>query len=443
MKTKKFNRRDFIMKSSAGAIGLSVATTARSYANILGANDRMNFATIGVHGRGKALIMAAAAQKNAAMTAICDVDSREADITGNFVQKRFDKKPDFYTDIRKLLEDKNIDALLIATPDHWHAPMTLMGVQADKHVYVEKPCSHNPREGELLVEARQKYGKVIQMGNQQRSAPISIQAVKDIREGMIGEVYYGKAWYANDRKTIGVGKTSEVPSWLDWELWQGPAPHTKYKDNYVHYNWHWFRNWGTGEICNNGAHEIDVCRWALGVGYPKYVASSGGRYHFKDDWEFYDTQVANYEFEGGKMITWEGRSCNGLKHYERGRGSTIHGTNGTILLDRNKYIAYDKQGKVIKEIEEKEKSATLDTTGAGVLDVLHVKNFIGAIKDGETQNSPIKEGHISTLLCHLGNISQKVGRKLELDVSNGHILNDEEAMKEWGREYEQGWDMKV
>ena len=443
MKTNKFNRREFIVKSSASAIGLSVATTASSYASILGANDRINLAVIGLRGRGKALVSAAGAQENTTMKAICDVDSRESDITGKLVEERFGKKPKFYTDIRKLLEDKNIDAIMIAAPDHWHAPMSLMGLQADKHVYVEKPCSHNPGEGELLVEAQKKYGKVVQMGNQQRSAPISIQAMKDIKEGMIGDVYYGKAWYASNRSSIGIGKAIDVPSWLDWELWQGPAPRMNYKDNYVHYNWHWFTNWGTGEICNNGTHEIDVCRWALGVDYPKSVTSSGGRYHYKDDWEFYDTQVANFEFEGGKMISWEGRSCNGFKHYGRGRGSSIHGTKGTIMLDRNRYIAYDKDGKVIKEMEEKEKSATLDTRGEGILDVLHVKNFISAIKTGEAQNSPIQEGHISTLMCHLGNISQKVGRKLDLDISNGHILNDEEAMQHWGREYESGWDMKV
>ncbi len=443
MKTNKFNRREFIKKSSAGAVGFSVATSAKSYANILGANDRMNFAAVGVHGRGKALILAASQQKNTSMSAICDVDERESDIAGKFVNDKFGKKPKFYTDIRKLLENKDIDAILIATPDHWHAPMSLMGVQADKHVYVEKPCSHNPREGELLVEARQKYGKVIQMGNQQRSGLISIQAMKDIQEGLIGDVYYGKAWYANDRKSIGTGKAVEVPSWLDWELWQGPAPREEYKDNFVHYNWHWFTNWGTGEICNNGTHEIDICRWALGVSYPKAVASSGGRYHFKDDWEFYDTQVANFEFEGGKMLSWEGRSCNGLRQYKRGRGATIHGTKGTILLDRNNYIAYDNDQNVIKEMAAKDISATTDTTGVGGLDVYHMSNFINAIKDGEKLHSPIEEGHISTLLCHLGNISQRVGRKLNLDVANGHILNDPEAMQHWGREYAPGWGMKV
>lgn len=443
MTYKKHSRREFVKKSTAGAAGLSLTFSARSYSNILGANDRMNFGAVGVRGRGKALIKSVAAQTNTAMAAICDVDRREFDITGKLVQENFDKKAKTYTDIRKMLENKDIDAILIATPEHWHAPMALMGVQAGKHVYVEKPCSHNPREGEILVEARQKYGKVIQMGNQQRSANISKQAIKDIKEGLIGDVYYGKAWYSATRGTIGKGKATAVPDWLDWELWQGPAPREEYRDNYVHYNWHWFWNWGTGEINNNGTHEIDICRWALGVDFPKSVVSSGGRYHFEDDWQFYDTQVVNYEFEGGKMITWEGRSCNGLYHYDRGRGVTLHGKKGSILLDRNNYIVYDEKRNVIKEVDEAGQSATTDTVGEGFLDVLHMRNFINAAREGEKQNSPIKEGHITNLLCHLGNYSQKLGRKLMLDTSNGHVLNDKEAMEYWSREYEPGWEMKL
>ncbi len=439
----KHSRREFVKKSTAGAVGLSFALSAKSYSNIIGANDRMNFAAVGVQGRGKALIQAVAALENTSLRAICDVDSREFDITGKLVKDLFGKKAKNHTDIRKMLESKDVDAILIATPEHWHAPMALMGAQAGKHVYVEKPCSHNPKEGEILVEAQKKYGKVIQMGNQQRSSPISIQAIQDVRNGLIGEAYYGKAWYSNGRGTIGRGKEAPVPEWLDWELWQGPAPRRSYKDNYVHYNWHWFWHWGTGEINNNGTHEIDICRWALNVDYPKTVVSSGGRYHFDDDWQFYDTQVVNYEFEEGKMISWEGRSCNNLNQYDRGRGATIHGTKGSILLDRNKYIVYDSQRNIVKEMDEAGESATTDTVGAGYLDMLHMKNFVSAIKSGEKQNSPIHEGHITNLLCHLGNYSQKLGRKLTLDTSNGHILDDKEAMSYWGREYEPGWEMKL
>ncbi|TRX56302.1 Gfo/Idh/MocA family oxidoreductase [Fulvivirga sp. M361] len=442
MKTNS-NRREFIKKTSAGTIGLAMSMSAKSYSNILGANDRLRFGVAGLHGRGKALIKAAAALPNATVSAICDVDSRQFDFAGELVHKVTGKKAKHYKDYRKMAESKHIDCIAIATPEHWHAPMAIMGAQNGKHVYVEKPCSHNPQEGIMLIEAQKKYDVKIQMGNQQRSAPTSIQAMQDIKEGLIGEPYYGKAWYSNGRRGIGRGQVSAVPDWLDWELWQGPAPRAEYKSIYVHYNWHWFWQYGTGEIHNNGTHEIDVCRWALGVKYPDSVTSSGGRFHYKDDWEFYDTQVVNYEYGNGKMITWEGRSCNPFHHYGRGRGATIHGTKGTILLDRNNYVAYDMGGKEIKNVKEAELSATTNTIGEGNLDKLHFKNFADAIREGIPQNSPIDEGACTSHLCHLGNISQRIGRKLHIDKETGKMLNDTEAMSYWSREYAPGWEPVV
>ncbi len=437
------SRRTFIKKSALGTMGattLAFGFSASSYARIVGANDRINFAVAGLNSRGQALTTAALAVKNCTVSHICDVDDRVNDKMSASISKSTGKAPNTYTDIRKLLESNDVDALAIATPDHWHTPMAVLAVQAGKNVYVEKPCSFNPDEGELLVEVQKKYGKVVQMGNQQRSGLISIQAISDIRSGIIGKVYMGKAWYSNRRGSIGVGKPVEVPDWLKWDLWQGPAPRTGYKDNIVHYNWHWFERWGTGEINNNGTHEIDICRWALDVDYPTKVSSSGGRYHFDDDWEFADTQVASFEFEGGKLITWEGKSCNAHPYFDRGRGATIHGTEGTILLDRNSYLVYDNKGNLIKETNEKEASDTMDTVGAGSLDTKHMVNFVGAIRDGVTQHSPILEGHKTNLLCHLGNIAQKTGRALKTDPSNGHILDDPEAMEFWSREYEPGWE---
>ncbi|MEN7550825.1 Gfo/Idh/MocA family oxidoreductase [Rapidithrix thailandica] len=433
-------RRDFLKKSAIGGMGLAFSFSAKSYANILGANDRVNFAVIGINGRGQALTHAIADSKNTSLGYLCDVDTRAMEKGIQLFSERTGKKPKTEEDFRKLLEIKDVDAIAIATPDHLHAPMAIAGVAAGKHVYVEKPCCHNPQEGEWLVEAQKKHGKVVQMGNQQRSAPTSIQAMLDIQEGLIGEVYFGKAWYSNKRGTIGTGKKVATPEWLNWDLWQGPAPRRDFQDIWVHYNWHWFWHWGTGEINNNGTHEIDICRWALGVKYPTKVTSNGGRYHFDDDWEFYDTQVANFEFEGGKMITWEGKSCNPSKYHNRGRGATIHGTKGTILLDRNIYIAWDLDGNKLKEITENDASATTDTVGRGSLDVKHMSNFLDAIREGKQQNSPIDEGYKSNLLCHLGNISQKVGRNLLIDPNTGKILGDGEAMQMWGRTYEKGWE---
>lgn len=442
------SRRNFVKKLAAGSVGLAAGSwamtaNAQSYKRILGANDRINVALVGINGRGNALMKAALASENTTIDHICDVDSRVREKAAQKINELSGKTPKAYIDFRKLIENKDVDAIAVATPEHWHAPMAIMGAQAGKHVYVEKPCSHNPREGEILIEVQKKTGKIIQMGNQQRSAPTSQQAVKDIKDGLIGEVYFGKAWYCNQRGPIGTGKKVDVPEWLNWELWQGPAPRRDFQDIWVHYNWHWFWHYGTGEINNNGTHEIDICRWAMGLGFPSKVTSSGGRFHYDDDWEFYDTQVANFEYPNGKMITWEGKSCNSFLYHERGRGATLHGTKGTILLDRNGYIAYNMKGEVIKEMKEKEKSATTNTVGAGALDTYHMTNFLNAIRKGEKQNSPINEGHITNALCHLGNISQKVGRSLNLDTNNGHILGDGQAMQLWSRTYEPGWEPKV
>ncbi len=432
-------RRDFVKKTGLATMGLSLATSAQSYARIIGANERVNFGVIGMNSRGGGVASSVLDVKNTAITSICDVDSRVIEKHTAKIGERSGTAPKGYHDFRKLLESSDVDAIVIATPDHWHAPMAIMGAKAGKHVYVEKPCCHNPAEGELLVEVQKKYNKVIQMGNQQRSGAASIQAVQDIRDGLIGDAYYGKAWYSNSRGSIGIGKETPVPEWLDWELWQGPAPRKAYKDNYVHYHWHWFWNWGTGEINNNGTHELDVCRWALGVDYPIRTTSSGGRYHFKDDWEFYDTQVATFDFEGGKSITWEGKSCNAHKYYDRGRGATIHGTKGTIMMDRGGYIAYDQGGKVIKEMKEEVDSGTMDLVGAGGLTTLHMLNFCNGIRKGEKLKAPVADGYISNLMPHLGNIAQKYGRVINTDPSNGHIIGDDEAATMWGRDYENGW----
>ena len=440
---KDITRRKFVKTTALAGAGLGISMTAKSYSAIPGSNDRLRFAVIGLNGRGKAHIAAITKAKNAEVTYVCDVDQRTFPETLKITRETYGTTPKTETDFRKLLEDKDIDAVSIATPDHWHAPMTIMAVSAGKDVYVEKPCTHNPHEGELLIEAQKKYGKVIQMGTQQRSAPTSIQAIADIHNGLIGEAYFGRAWYANDRKSIGFGKKADVPPGLDWDLWQGPAPRREYHDNWVHYNWHWFWNWGSGEINNNGTHEIDICRWALAVDFPVEVNSSGGRYAFKDDWQFYDTQVVNYQFPAGKMISWEGRSCNPFHELGWGRGSAIYGTNGTVLIDRNNYLAYDMTGKLIKEMKEPEESATTNTIGEGALDVYHMNNFLDAIRENQKLHSPIDAGHVTNLLCHLGNIAQKTGKNLKTDPENGKILNNEQAMKMWRREYEPGWEPKV
>ena len=316
--------------------------------------------------------------------------------------------------------------------------MAIAGLQAGKHVYVEKPCSHNPAEGALLVEAQQKYGKLVQMGTQQRSSPHTIEIVEKIQGGAIGRPYLAKAWYSNVRKSIGTGKEVPVPEQLDWELWQGPAPRRPYKDNVQPYNWHWFRLYGTGETLNNGTHEVDVCRWALGVDYPKRVTASGGRYQFQDDWEFYDTLVTSFEYED-KMLTWEGKSCQGMKYYGRDRGSAIMGTKGTVVIDRDGYEIYDLKGNRTKEFKVGKTTSSSDVIGADSMTDAHFANFIAGIRKGEKLNAPISVGNVAVTMLQLSNIAWEVNRELHLDSKEGKIQSDPEAMNMWGREYEKGW----
>jgi predicted dehydrogenase len=341
-------------------------------------------------------------------------------------------------DFRNILQQKDVDAITIATPDHWHTPMAIAGLQAGKHVYVEKPCSHNPAEGALLVQAQQKYQKLVQMGTQQRSSPHTIEIVEKIHGGLIGRAYFAKAWYSNVRKSIGIGKEAPVPEQLDWDLWQGPAPRVAYRDNVQPYNWHWFKTWGTGETLNNGTHEIDVCRWALGVDYPRSITSTGGRYQFKDDWQFYDTLMTSFDYDD-KMISWEGKCCNGMKYYNRDRGSTIVGTTGTVLVDRDGYEIYDLKGNKTSEFKTGKATSSSDLTGRDSMTDAHFANFIAGIRKGEKLNAPVSVGNVAVTMLQLSNIAWEVNRELQLDTKDGQIQKDPQAMKLWGREYEQGW----
>ncbi|MDC6390262.1 Gfo/Idh/MocA family oxidoreductase [Maribacter sp. PR1] len=439
-------RRNFIKKTTAGTAAVTLGglvLPSSSYGNILGANDQINCAVIGVRSRAKAHVKAINEDPNAKILYSCDVDDVILEEHNAWCQENIGYIPKVEKDFRKMLEDKKVDAVFIATPEHWHAPMAILALQAGKHVYVEKPCSHNPHENELLVAAQKKYGKKVQMGNQQRSAFTSISAIKDIREGVIGDVYKGEAYYSNNRGSIGNGKVIEVPKTLDWELWQGPALREKYKDNVHPYNWHWFRNWGTGEIHNNGTHEIDICRWALGVDLPNSVTSFGGKYTYDDDWEFVDNQQVTYTFDNDKFITWTGHSRGVLKPKRPGRGITIYGSEGSIMLDRNFYQLYDLQGNLIKEEKEGGSSETTNTRGEGSLDVNHVGNFFKAIRADESLHADIKDASISTMLCHLGNMAQDAGETLKIDNSTGKVLNNEMAMNFWKREYAPGWEPKL
>lgn len=444
----KFQRREFIKKTVAGTAALSVggvlpAFSAKSYSSIAGANERVQIGMIGVNSRGLQLSRNFGRDENCEIMYVCDVDSRAAEKCIASVGKTQKKLPQAQGDFRKALEDKHLDAVVIATPDHWHAPAAILASKAGKHVYVEKPCSHNPHEGELLVKASQKYKNVIQLGTQRRSFPNIVAAMDELHSGAIGRVYFAKTWYDDARGSIGTGKQVPVPSWLDYDLWQGPAPRKPYKDNVVHYKWHWFWHWGTGESLNNGTHFVDLARWGLGVEYPEFVVSTGGRYHYKDDQETPDTQVITMNFPNNTSMVWEGRSCNRYPTEGSAVGVIFFGENGTLSIHENAYKIFDHSNKLVKDVSNKK---NIEVNAADKMnpspggDMLHIMNFIDGIKHGTKLNAPILGGHQSTLLVQLGNIALRSKSALHIDPTNGHIKNNDEATKFWSRQYEPGWE---
>jgi predicted dehydrogenase len=436
------NRREFLDTFAAGAAGLAIGSSAKSYSQILGANDRLNFAIMGLRWRGYAHLSALMGNKDAARVShVCDVDSTILAKFAGIAEHELGYAPASDKDFRTVLQQKDVDAVTIATPDHWHTPLAIAALEAGKHVYVEKPCSHNPAEGAMLVQAQQKYQKHVQQGTQQRSCLRTMEAVDKIHNGLIGKAYFAKGWYSNTRKSIGIGKEVPVPAQLDWDLWQGPAPRRTYKDNIHPYNWHWFKHWGTGEALNNGTHSIDLCRWALEVDYPKSVTATGGRYQFKDDWQFYDTLVTSFDY-GDKMISWEGKSCNGMKYYDHTSGLTVMGTEGSVFIygdGGSGYDVYDLNGTRTGVFKDDDKTPFSDKFDGDVPTVAHFANFIAAIRKGEKLHAPISQGNIVVTTLQLSNIAWELNRELQIDPHDGKIQNDAQAMKMWAREYEDGW----
>lgn len=420
------NRRYFLGATAAG-LAASVAAGAQP-----SPSTKLRVGVMGTGGRGTGLAAAFQQQNGVEVTYTCDADRTRAERAADTVKKAGGSGPQAVTDFRRILDDKTVDILVVATCNHWHAPAAILGCAAGKHVYVEKPCSHNPREGELLVTASRKYNKHVQMGNQRRSWPKIIEAIEEVRKGLIGRAYLAQSWYLNVRPSIGRGKEGPPPAGLDFNLWQGPAPRRPFRSNILHYNWHWFWHWGNGELGNNGVHMLDLCRWGLNVDYPIRVTSSGGRYHYEDDQETPDTHIVAFDFEGRKSISWEGLSCT---RASGGRTAEVLfvGDKGSLAINGTGYVVYNQVGKETKRVSGTASDAT------------HLANFLEAIRsNGKVKlNSEIQEGHKSTLLCHLGNIAHRLGRSLTCQPTDGHILNDKQAQAMWTREYEKGWEPQV
>ncbi len=446
----KTSRRNFIKKTATAAagigfIGTANAMSAKSYNNIIGANDRINVAIQGLGRRYSGFIDGIAAKKsNVHLRYLCDVMPSQLDKAQEKVRKKIDYKIKSEADIRNIINDKNIDAIFMATPDHWHTPGAIMAMQAGKHVYLEKPCSHNPHENELVVAAQKKYNKVVQMGNQQRSSLESQEIIADIHKGVIGDVYRAVAFYTNRRGKVPVPVKATPPNGLNWDLFQGPSPRKEYTHDTWNYNWHWYGwDFGTAEMGNNATHELDIARWALDVKYPEYVDVIAGKRQFKNDgWEMYDQMEATFRFADNKVIQWDGDSRNAFQKYGRGRGTIIYGSKGLVFVDRGGYELYDLKGKLIREKKSGGKEGGLALGGGGNLTTRHVTNFFGAIRGKEKLTSSIEVGAVSQMLTHYANISYRINKGFNVDENSGKIY-DRDAMKLWSRTYEPGWEPKI
>jgi predicted dehydrogenase len=424
------SRRVFL--KSAGA-----ALTAASYSRILGANDRVHVGVVGLGGRGQAHMKAYGEIPSARIVALCDANQAAVERGQALVKRSSNEEPKGYEDMRKLFEDKNVEAVSMPLPNHWHALATIWAIQAGKDVYIEKPASYNIFEGIKMTEAARKYKKMVQVGSQSRSMPHKIKAMQLLKEGVIGKTYMSKGLCFKRRKSIGHKDDEPTPAGLNWDLFLGPAPMRPYNELRFRYNWHWFWDTGNGDIGNQGVHEMDVARWGLGdITLPKSVISTGGKYAYTDDQETPNTQFATFDY-GDKQIQFEVR---GLMTGEEGglarRGGNIvgdlfWGSDGWMAVDGSEFTVY--KGESNEKIMQ-EKSAGGDTNP-------HMSNFLEACKsrDHTKLTADIEIGAASAALCHLANISYRLGRRLNFDPAKMKFVNDAEADKMLTRPYRKGY----
>ncbi len=417
------NRRSFATTSIAAAASLSALRAANA------ATNKLRVAVCGL-GRGMGHVSSLLKIPNAEIGWLCEVDENRLSLGVQAVEKVYGKAPQTASDFRKILEDKDLDAITFALPNHWHAPATILACSAGKHVYVEKPGSHNAHEGEMMVQAARKHQRIVQMGNQRRSYSMVREAMQRLRDGVIGKVTFARSNYTGSRKAIGEGE-KKPGAHIDLDLWQGPAPLRDDVTKYVHYDWHWRWHWGGGELANNGPHGLDLVRWALGADYPLRVTCNGGRYHFQDTQETPDSTMVAFDF-GTNGALWDGSSCH-PRAFDKPVFVEVYGEGGSLVISGgNGYNIYDQKG-----VETDKKSAP----GS---DVPHFENFLDAIRGTAKPNSEIAEGQKSTLLCHLGNIAYRSGRTVHFDPKTRAIVADDEAVKlYWGRQYREGWEPKV
>ena len=433
-------RRDFIKKSLIGSAGIAIGGmgfSAKSYGSIMGANDRINVAIIGIRGRGVSHINAWCDLKtshNVRLKTLCDTDEQFFEPRSKTVFEKTGIKPLTEWDMRKVLDDKEIDAVSFATPNHWHALGTIWACQAGKHVYVEKPASHNIWEGRKMIEASRKYNKRIQVGFQNRSIPNVMEAMKFLHDGGIGNVHMARGLCIKPRDSFGIAKDSTPPASLHYDRWLGPAPYRAYNEKRGHYNWHWFWDTGNGDTGNQGPHQFDVARWGLNKNeHPVSVFSSGGIYGIdrtQCEQETPNTQITIAKYNDGKILEFEtrGRYSNAESGLGIKIGNIFYGSDGYLEIDGDTWKAYRKQEK--EPFAGSKAAGTAEAASlTGSSNTEHFINFLDAIKSGkdETLHCDINEGHYSSAVPFLANISYRLGRELKFMGDYEKFANDPEA----------------
>jgi len=434
---KALNRRQFLGSSFCGAAVLAAAGQTSKAA----ASERLQVGCVGVAGRAGQLMQMFAGLKEVEVVALADVDSRKLPGAARSVEKIQGKKPGTETDFRKLIDNPEIDALVVGTPDHWHAIPTILACMAGKDVYVEKPDGHNIEEGRRMVAAARKNKRIIQMGTQSRTSEYFHEAMAWIRSGKLGRCLVAKSWESARQGSIGKPADSEPPQGVDYDMWLGPAPKRPFNVRRFDGNWRWFFDYGTGDLGNDGVHRLDIARWALGtaveaqggapLGLPSAICASGGKWYFDDMQEWPDTLQVTYEYAGkpGAVLTYEMRLWTPYPYTGHGEGVVVYGDQGYIVIGNSDWKAYDPKGNALA-------NGSGDNSG-----VTHIQNFIDCVKSRKKPNADLETvGHISSMLCHAGNISWRVGRKLVLDPQTETFVGDDEANRLRTRpEYRKPW----
>jgi predicted dehydrogenase len=419
------NRRTFLASAGSGAAALALAGGARA----AGPNDRLHVAVIGIRGRGGSHIEGFSKHKDTTVVALCDIDSRLFADRAKDVEEMTGKAPQLVGDLRRLMDDKSIDVITIAMPNHWHALAAVWACQAGKDVYVEKPVSHNVSEGRKIVEAARKYGRVVQTGTQSRSSAGVREAIDFLRSGKLGSIYLARGLCFKPRESIGHQPDGPVPEGVNYDLWLGPAPERPFNPNRFHYEWHWNWDYGNGDIGNQGIHQMDVARWGLGKAtLPEHIQSSGGRYGYKDDGETPNTQIAAFRYDDC-MLEFEVRGLPSNDEKGVKIGNLFYGPEGMLVIHGDSWASYFGQKN------------EPGPSGKGGGD--HFDNFVQAVKarDPGRLKAEILEGHLSSALCHLANISYRLGRAVNLDPQTETFGSDKEANALLTREYRSPFTM--